>query len=151
MKPPVALQGGGRQTYSMCAKSHPGLTSTVIPGPARSPESRQRGIRSGPDSAFAPDGAPRNDRGEWPARAAARSPESRQRGICSGLESGFAPYGAPRNDRGERPERASDFRKPVEIRLQHVTLEHETGELALTQDLDQARGLEFFDVMRERG
>src|SRR6266436_6504035 len=39
------------------------------------------------------------------------------------------------------------FRQPVEIGAQHPALEDKVCELAFAQDIDQAGGLEFLDVM----
>src|SRR5260370_13294207 len=42
------------------------------------------------------------------------------------------------------------FREPVEIGAQDGALEDEAGELAFAQDLDQAGGFAFLDVLGER-
>ena len=45
----------------------------------------------------------------------------------------------------------SDLRQAVEIRLQHVALQHEVGEFAFAHDLDEAGGFQLFHMVRERG
>ena len=44
----------------------------------------------------------------------------------------------------------SDFRQPIEIRAQHAAVEKEIGEFSLTDNFDQARGLEFLEVVGQR-
>src|SRR5689334_21375469 len=46
--------------------------------------------------------------------------------------------------------RTSNLRQPVQVRAQHVALELEIGELAVPDDLDQARGLELLEMVRQR-
>src|SRR5260370_18188412 len=47
-------------------------------------------------------------------------------------------------------ERGSDFRQTIEIRAQHAAVEKEIGEFFLADDFDQARGLEFLEVVGQR-
>src|SRR5258705_13032342 len=47
-------------------------------------------------------------------------------------------------------ERGSDFRQTIEIRAQHAAVEKEIGEFSLADDFDQARGLEFLEVVGQR-
>ncbi len=44
-----------------------------------------------------------------------------------------------------------DFCQMVQVGLKDVALQHQVGEFALSNDRNQARRLQLFDVMRERG
>jgi hypothetical protein len=58
-------------------------------------------------------------------------------------------YGADRSSaRGRKG--GSDFRQTIEIRAQHAAVEKEIGEFSLADDFDQARGLEFLEVVGQR-
>src|SRR5215212_6930172 len=74
------------------------------------------------------------------------SPESRTKfGMCFWIPGPRASR-VPRNDGGP-----SDFRQAVEIGAQHVALEHEIGELAVADDVDQARRLKLLEMVGEGG
>ena len=46
--------------------------------------------------------------------------------------------------------KGSDFRQTIEIRAQNAAVEKEVGEFSLADDFDQARGLEFLEVVGQR-